>query len=148
MVCIASLDDGIFNVFMRVSVSAIRVGGYMGKRGGAMIRGACTDCRSYRVTTRQTCGASTQAVCHMRRCPAGCHSHWLPLINSQGLSAGRSGAESWMRLLWHAPVRASCLEGGGVGRGRAGLLQFLHVGLQDCMCICLRYSYVCVCVRA
>lgn len=32
---IASLDYGIFNVFMRVSVSPLRVVGYMGRRGGA-----------------------------------------------------------------------------------------------------------------
>lgn len=53
---IASLDYGIFNVFMRLSVSALRVGGYRARqrRGSARvtIRGVCTDCRAYRVTTR------------------------------------------------------------------------------------------------
>lgn len=62
-----------------------------------------------------------------------CLSHWLPLINSQGLSAGRSGADSWMRRsgMPRYSVRASCLQGGGVvwAGGRGGLMQFLHVGL-------------------
>lgn len=117
----ASLDYGIFNVFVRVSVSAIAWAAIgEARRGSArvMIRGACTDCRAYRVTTRQACGASTHAACHMRRCLAGCHSHWLPLINSQGLSAGRSGADSWMRRLGHAPVYRACVV---LGRGWAGL---------------------------
>ena len=58
---------------------------------------------------------------------AGRLSHWLPLINSHGLSAGRSGADSWMRrsgMPWYS-VRAA--KG---GLGACGLLQFLHVGLQ------------------
>ena len=118
---IASPDHGIFNVYMRGSVSGVlRVGGcslYGGRRGGGsarvMIRGACTDCRAYRVTTRHTHTGHS----HMRRCMSPPLAP--PLINSQGLSAGRSGADSWMRLsgMPRYSVRASCL---GRGWGRAG----------------------------
>lgn len=59
--------------------------------------------------------ASTHATCHMRRFLAGCHSHWLPLINSQGLSAGRSRVDSWIRRLGHAPMRACVVVGMGWG---------------------------------
>lgn len=62
--------------------------------------------------------ASTHAACHMRRCPL-CLSHWLPLINSQGLSAGRRGADSWMRrsgMPRYSVVRRA-QKGWGVGGG-------------------------------
>lgn len=133
-------------LFLPCAWAAIREG--EARRGSArvVIRGACTYCRALRVTTRLALHARTP--CHMRRCPA-----WLavclsvsptgsPLINSQGLSAGRSGADSWMRRsgMPRYSVRASCSgekkKGRGVGLGACGLLQFLHVGLKDCMCIC------------
>lgn len=65
--------------------------------------------------------ASTHAACHMRRCPL-CLSHWLPLINSQGLSAGRRGADSWMRrsgMPRYSVVRRAQKGWGGGGGVRA-----------------------------
>lgn len=99
---IASLDNGIFNVFMRVSVSALRVGGYKGGEEG--LRSGYDprslhrlSCLSGHNKTGMAVGLpSTQPVTCNGVCLAGCLSHWLPL-NSQGLSAGRSGADSWMR---------------------------------------------------
>lgn len=116
---IESRDYGIFNVFMRVSVSALRVGGYRGGEEG--LRGARTDCRAYQVTTQgwDDSGASTHSACFMRRCLAGCLSHWIPVINSQGLCPGKSEADSWTcrSSMSRYSVRASCL-GGALGWGR------------------------------
>lgn len=92
----------------------------IGQRGYEGVRHSGCDPR---ILHRLSClsghnKASTHAACHMRRCLAGCHSHWLPLINSQGLSVGRSRADSWMRRLGHAPVYRACVV---LGRGWGGL---------------------------
>lgn len=123
---------------MRGSVSGVlRVGGcslYGGRRRGGstrvMIRGACTDCRAYRVTTRHTHTCHS----HMRRCMSPPLAP--PLINSQGLSAGRSGTDSWMRLsgMPRCSVCASCL-----GRGW---------GASGGSCSFCTYDFCTACVRA
>jgi len=106
---IAPLDYGIFNVF-RVSVSALSVGDCGEARRGfarVMIRRVCTDCRAYRVTAR----LAWQRCFHARSLSHATMS-WLRLTNSQGLSGGRSGADSCMRRLGmpRYSVCASCVE--------------------------------------
>lgn len=93
---LVTLDYGICDGFLWVSASNISVSGHrgVGVGVGGMTWRWSTDRRALRVTTRRACGDSTHAASHMRRCLTGCHSHRLPLIISQGLSAGRSWVDS------------------------------------------------------
>lgn len=152
---------------MRVSVSAFHAWAAIGETrrrrrgvwGGCsarvMIRGACTDCRAHRVTTGLAGAAAppcTQPVTCDDAWPARL-SHWLRLINSQGLSAGRSGADS--RMLRSGMPRysmraSSCTEGGGWAGpgGRLGAFAVIArrtPGLHLPMALCAR-ARVCVCV--
>lgn len=113
-------------------------GGGWARRGSTrvMICGARTDCRAYRVTTRLA--GQRQPV----TCDDGCLSHWLPSINSQGLSAGRSGADSVMRRsgMPRYSVRASCLDRVEWAGGREGSCS---VSTYD-----FRIAYECSCAGA
>lgn len=135
---IASLDYGVFLfvffkerncvyecLFLLCAWAAIR-GGEEGLRSGYDPR--CLHILSCFTGHNKTGFPRTQPLSHATMPGV---AGWLavspigsPLINSQGLSAGRSGADSWMRRsgMPRYSVRASCSEKrgwGGLGGVRA-----------------------------
>lgn len=121
---IESLDYRIFNVFMRVSVSALRVGGY---RGGEEGLRSGNDPRSLH---RLSClSGHNPRLARQRRFHAPSLSHattpgWLSLpldpLNKLTRSLWRSEADSWMCRsgMSRYSVRASWLKGGVLRWGR------------------------------
>lgn len=74
---IASLDYGIFNVFMRGSVSALRVGGYMGGEEGLL---PGYDPRSlHRLSCLSGHNKAGMAAALPRTQPVTCDDAWLPV---------------------------------------------------------------------